>query len=286
MHPTFAKFRRPGAWLLAWLGPLAIIGATLITSTSQAQEKPVANDVAAERARFVEKIKEINRWGPEARIVNDLTAELDKSIADGSGLVAYLGPGLTKDHQPYRLSWTNKAFAFAKLTPEEAAKEDIKEMDMTVKHPSATPPPAPPPPPAAKTPATTTVAPLAHEYMISDVMLGDPPGTIRYGQPFSVKARIQRSSDSKPGEQVFLLVEAGTTLATEEIDPPAPGRETEIQITASPADSTWKSSKWLVGRTDAKLRVYIVKFLADATGRWMGNRKVSNMIEAPVQVVP
>ncbi len=213
---------------------------------------------------------------------------MDKSIADGSGLVAYLGPGLTKDHQPYRLSWTNKAFAFAKLTPEEAAKEDIKEMDMTVKHPSATPPPAPPPPAAAKTPATTTVAPLAHEYMISDVMLGDPPGTIPFGKAFPVKLRIQRSANSQPGKQVFLQVQVigGTVLEAREFEPPKPGRETELEFVATPIRENWEASRVPLRMADCKFKVLVVQFFADTFGNVVDQTELSNRFEAPVRVIP
>jgi len=287
MQTSFRNSRRSWVQRPVTVVLLCLFGGALAMSAAYAQEAPAAGDVTAERTRFIDKVKEINRWGPQHRIVGDVTAALDKCIAEGADLVVHMGPGLTKDHQPYRLTWTKKKLAFAKLTGDEAAKAGVQEMTMAVQQHSETTTPGPrQPPPAAKAPTLGTPAPLAHEYMVSDVELGNPPGVIRHGQPFPVKARIRRSSDSKPGDQVFLKVTHLVVLAAEEFVPPQPGGETVVRFTASPNSSVWHDEEPFSGIAEWKLDVYVVHFFYGEAGRRViGEDEISNRLQVSVRLV-
>ncbi len=159
MHSTLRHSLRSLVPALSHFVLLGLVGTALTVSAARAAATATTGDVAAERARFAESIKNVNRWGPEAPIVQNLIEELDKSIAGGSNLVATLGAGLTKAHQACRLSWVNRKFTFAKLTAEEAAAADLKEMTMNVERTVTASASAPTKPPS--TPAVTPKATLA-----------------------------------------------------------------------------------------------------------------------------
>jgi hypothetical protein len=258
----------------------------LATPTGWAQQNPAGDDVNAERTRFVEKVKEVNRWGPEAPIVADATRELDKSIAEGRDLILYLGPGLVKDHRAYRLNWTKKVFSFVPLTPEEAAKAEVKETSMSVHHGETTTPAAPQPGTAVvPTPSPTTAA-LPHEYMISNLVIGDPPHPVEYGKPFPVKLRIQRSSISTPAKRFGVSVRingaAPGNLSTwgsgilEGFTPPEPGGETELVFEVSEVCG----NKVNATRNGCELRACIVKPDEDML------EVVSNELRVPLRIAP
>jgi hypothetical protein len=152
MHPTLRHPIRSIVPALSHLALLSLVGTALTVSAARAAATSAPGDVAAERARFVESVKTVNRWGPDAPIVQNLVEELDKSIANGTNLVAMMGAGLTKERQACRLSWVNRKFTFAKLTAEEIAAAGLKEMTMNVDRTttvSASAPPEAPATPAA-----------------------------------------------------------------------------------------------------------------------------------------
>ncbi len=117
-------------WKALHLFSFALMFVFAAALVSWGQELPAG--VAAERAKFIDKLKEINRWGPDHRIVTDVSAPLDKAIAANNDLIVLMGPGLTKESKAYRLTWKNSKFNCATLTPEEITKEGVKDMTMSV----------------------------------------------------------------------------------------------------------------------------------------------------------
>ncbi|MDA2914027.1 hypothetical protein MYX77_08740 [Acidobacteriia bacterium AH_259_A11_L15] len=93
----------------------------------------------SEKDRLIAKIKEVNRWGPEARIVQDVTSNLDQIIAAGEDAEFQIGWGLTNDGHAYRLRWSNQRFSFERLSPEEAAQQGFEEMSMHVERKTRVP---------------------------------------------------------------------------------------------------------------------------------------------------
>ena len=124
------------------------------TSNTSAPPPPLASsgppaDREAERSRLIDKAREVNRWGPEHRIVGDMTGEVDKAIATGENVAILLGWGLTGDGQAYRLNWIDNRFSLDKLTPEAAAGAGFTRMNMTVQHKGRSSAPGMPAPPSA-----------------------------------------------------------------------------------------------------------------------------------------
>ena len=160
----------------------------VVTTTGQAQQSTPT--VSSERARAVEKIKEINRWGPEARIVQDLAGNVDELIQAGANGEILIGWGLTRDHQAYRFRWTDNRFSFEKLSPEAAAKQNFVEMSMTVKRSERQAGAAKP---QVETLTEQEAFARGHRYYISDAILGEPAGTVRLGQSLRGRLRLVRS---------------------------------------------------------------------------------------------
>lgn len=107
--------------------------ALLVISFSLASAAPQQPGPApAERDRLVQKVREVNRWGPEARIVNDVAVELDELIAEGVDAEIQVGWGLTNDGKAYRLNWKKSTFSFDALSEADAAKAGFAEMSMRV----------------------------------------------------------------------------------------------------------------------------------------------------------
>lgn len=162
-----------------------------------------------ERQRFIEKIKEINRWGPDAPIVGNTTRNLDEVIADGVNAEFLIGWGLTRDGQAYRFTWKNNRFAFEKLSPEITSQQGFDRMSVSVKHlsPSANSPAATTPPPApagANPPPAKESMGQERSYTISEASLGEPSGVVRAGKPLRGRVRVSRRAGA-PASVVVAL---------------------------------------------------------------------------------
>jgi hypothetical protein len=63
MQTSFCNCRRSWVQRHVTLLLLCLFAAALATSAAYAQEAPAAGDLNAERTRFIDKLKEIKRWG-------------------------------------------------------------------------------------------------------------------------------------------------------------------------------------------------------------------------------
>lgn len=169
------------------LAATILFGCLLATRGWAQQDTRAA--LQSERARAVDKIKEVNRWGPEARIVSDFARNLDEVIQAGVNADILIGWGLTRDGQAYRFHWTNNRFSFDKLSPEEAARQNFVEMSMTVKRLAT---PGAVAKPEVETLTQQEAFARGHRYYISDAVVGEPAGTLRLGQPIRGRVRLVR----------------------------------------------------------------------------------------------
>lgn len=177
-----------------------ILFACLLATRGWAQQDTRAA-LQSERARAVDKIKEVNRWGPEARIVSDFARNLDEVIQAGVNADILIGWGLTRDGQAYRFHWTNNRFSFDKLSPEEAGRQNFAEMSMTVKRLAT---PGAVAKPQVETLTQQEALARGHRYYISDAVVGEPAGTLRLGQPIRGRVRLVRGPQTS-GDVVLEL---------------------------------------------------------------------------------
>ena len=181
------------------LSTTIILGCLLATRGWAQQDTRAA--IQSERARAVDKIKEVNRWGPEARIVSDLARNLDEVIQAGVNADILIGWGMTRDGQAYRFHWINNRFSFDKLSPEEAAPENFAEMSMTVKRLARAGAVAKP---QGETLSQQETFARGYRYYISDAVVGEPVGTLRLGQAIRGHLRLVRGPQAS-GEVVLEL---------------------------------------------------------------------------------
>lgn len=177
-----------------------ILFACLLATRGWAQQDTRAA-LQSERARAVDKIKEVNRWGSEARIVSDFARNLDEVIQAGVNADILIGWGLTRDGQAYRFHWTNNRFSFDKLSPEEAGRQNFAEMSMTVKRLAT---PGAVAKPQVETLTQQEAFARGHRYYISDAVVGEPAGTLRFGQPIRGRVRLVRGPQTS-GDVVLEL---------------------------------------------------------------------------------
>jgi hypothetical protein len=110
---------------------LVLIAGLLSISARPGARADVANP---ERARFIDKIRTVNRWGPDAVVVKNMTAQLDQAIGLGEDAEFDIGWGIPKDDRAYRFWWVDGKFSWEFLTPDEAAEKGWKRMDITFTH--------------------------------------------------------------------------------------------------------------------------------------------------------
>ena len=86
----------------------------------------------SEKEKAVQWMKDNNKWNSDAPIVKGFTAEVEKSIADGTDCRWLLGEGLIKAKKPYLLSWHDGQFFATELTAAQAAALKVEKMSVSM----------------------------------------------------------------------------------------------------------------------------------------------------------
>lgn len=261
----------------------------LFATVSLFAQNRTPSHVSVERERMIATLKEINRWGPSARIVQDATTQLDAAIKGGADLTIVMGWGVTKDGAACRLAWANRKFAVTRLTREEAIKAGIAEMTMTIQSGEVvtTVPATAVPPPAAEPLPPPRSLPAGQEYEITDVKINDASGTLALDQPLTIRLRLYRSSNSRPRRQTFIAVDAHARflfrIHLREFQPPAPGAEQpfEIEVKLQPYDVSLLKER---AGDQSSLEVAVVT-LSTAIGGEIVSDDISNRVKQMMKVL-
>lgn len=248
---------------------LALLVALLPLGSAAPQQPSPAQ---AERDRLVQKVREVNRWGPEARIVNDVAGEVDKLIAEGIDAEIQVGWGLTNDGNAYRLNWKKKAFSFDALSEADAAKAGFAEMSMRVVRLSS----GKEKPAVAKATKEETFA-KGLPYFISEVP-GQAPPILLPEKSVTIRVRVARGQTPVSGAamEVRFQFSSGNKRLFSYPEFPAAGAEKEI-----PVEIGW--DKDLAGMEELHCVITAIS-PPQVTGGQVSTNTLSNLLLVTVKV--
>lgn len=112
MYSNFTIF------MLIWLFMLNV------TLSSHAASAKLSRDVNYDKG--LNWIKDNNKWGKNAVVVNEFKEELDSAVGKKNA-VWKVGWGITRSGKAYEVKWTPEGIFFTKVSPEQAQRLGYEE---------------------------------------------------------------------------------------------------------------------------------------------------------------